>query len=101
MSQAYCEDPEKGTANWRWLCAEELTRAGLGGRGGAEGEGAQRVKDLGSQCISKGEKNLKRSRGENAPSTAPCLCPTYPKPVWSALAGITPFSLSVSSLISS
>lgn len=66
-----------------------------------EGEVVQRVKDLGSQCISKGEKNLKRRRRENAPFIAPCLCSTYPKPVWSALVGIIPFSLSVSSLISS
>lgn len=46
-----------------------------------EGEVPQRVKDLGSQRMSNGEKNLRWSRRENVPFTAPSLCSAYPKPV--------------------
>lgn len=48
------------------FCEEELARVGLGGRGEPRRRGAQRVKNLGSQCISNGEKSSGEVKGECA-----------------------------------
>lgn len=102
VSQACYENPvERGTiANWRQLWGGANKSWSLWEGRNYRERWPKGLKIWGVKAFLRVRRISCWIEGKMCPSLFTYLCPAYPKPVWSTLVGIMPFSGSASSLIS-